>query len=68
MVVDGSGEDPFLATDAAIIGQHFCQAVIPGNPGSSPGATRNDEMSDFCKKLVENNFQIPATPPFSKGG
>jgi acyl-CoA synthetase (NDP forming) len=29
VVVDGSGEDPFLATEAALTRQRFCQAGIP---------------------------------------
>jgi acyl-CoA synthetase (NDP forming) len=32
VVVDGSGEDPFLATEAALTRQRFCQAGIPAYP------------------------------------
>jgi acyl-CoA synthetase (NDP forming) len=39
LVVDGSGEDPFLATEAARMRQRFCQAGIPAYP-SLPFAAR----------------------------
>ena len=39
LVVDGSGEDPFLATEAARMRQRFCQAGIPAYP-SLPLAAR----------------------------
>jgi acyl-CoA synthetase (NDP forming) len=39
VVVDGSGEDPLLATEAALTRQRFCQAGIPAYP-SLPLAAR----------------------------
>lgn len=39
LVVDGSGEDPFLASEAARMRQRFCQAGIPAYP-SLPFAAR----------------------------
>ena len=38
-VIDGSGEDPFLAAEAAGLRQRYCQAGIPAYP-SLPLAAR----------------------------
>ena len=32
VVVDGSGEDPFLSAEAARLRQRFCQAGVPAYP------------------------------------
>ena len=50
VVVDGSGEDPFLATEAALTRQRFCQAGIPAYPSLPLAAQALAHLAAYYEK------------------
>ena len=50
VVVDGSGEDPFLATEAARTRQRFCQAGIPAYPSLPLAAQALAHLAAYYEK------------------
>jgi acyl-CoA synthetase (NDP forming) len=50
VVVDGSGEDPFLATEAARIRQRFCQGGIPAYPSLPLAAQALAHLATYHEK------------------
>jgi acyl-CoA synthetase (NDP forming) len=50
VVVDGSGEDPFLATEAALTRQRFCQAGIPAYPSLPLAAQALAHLTAYYEK------------------
>jgi acyl-CoA synthetase (NDP forming) len=50
VVVDGSGEDTFLATEAARIRQNFCQAGIPAYPSLPLAAQALAHLAAYYEK------------------
>jgi len=50
VVVDGSGEDPFLATEAALTRQRFCQAGIPAYPSLPLAAQALAHLATYYEK------------------
>jgi acyl-CoA synthetase (NDP forming) len=49
VVVDGSGEDPFLAAEAARMRQLFCQAGVPAYPSLPLAAQALDHLGAYWK-------------------
>jgi acyl-CoA synthetase (NDP forming) len=49
VVVDGSGEDPFLAAEAARMRQLFCQAGVPAYPSLPLAAQALDHLAAYWK-------------------
>ncbi|MDO8955676.1 MAG: hypothetical protein Q7W38_02365, partial [Deltaproteobacteria bacterium] len=50
VIVDGSGEDTFLATEAAKMRQRFCQAGIPAYPSLPLAAQALAHLVAYYKK------------------
>jgi hypothetical protein len=50
VVVDGSGEDPFLAAEAARIRQRFCQAGILAYPSLPLAAQALAHLAAYYEK------------------
>jgi len=50
VIVDGSGEDTFLATEAAKMRQRFCQAGIPAYPSLPHAAQALAHLAAYYKK------------------
>ena len=50
VVVDGGGEDPFLAAEAACIRQRFCQASIPAYPSLPLAAQALTHLAAYYEK------------------
>jgi len=48
--VDGGGEDPFLATEAALTRQRFCQAGIPAYPSLPLAAQALAHLAAYYEK------------------
>ena len=50
VVVDGGGEDPFLATEAALTRQRFCRAGIPAYPSLPLAAQALAHLAAYYEK------------------
>ena len=68
VVVDGSGEDPLLATEAALTRQRFCRAGIPAYPSLPLAAQALAHLAAYYEKrraVSPGAKAIRRSPPLS---
>ncbi len=54
VIIEGSGEDPFLAMEAAQLRQQFCQAGIPAYSSLRLAAQALANFCSYCERYPEN--------------
>lgn len=56
VVIDGSGEDPLLAAEAAKLRQQFCQAKIPAFSSFSLAARALEHLCYYSERFAKKNI------------